>query len=128
MSRTLQQGFSAVEVLVTVMVGIMFIGAIAQMYGVVMSDAAAVRNRATASSVAYAQLRSLTAAASAPCSAWTGSYAGPTSLPSPVTVSTAEDCPYTATYANNAVSRLTVTVTYGSGTSQESVKHVLYTY
>lgn len=128
MSSRLHQGFSAVEVLVTVIVGVVFIGAIAQMYGVVMSDAATVRNRATASSVAYTQARTVLASIGATCAASSATTSPAASLPAPISMTTAIDCPYAngGTYANTAVSRITVTVTYDN--PQEKVQHVLYKY
>jgi len=129
MSRGLtHQGFSAVEVLVTVIVGVVFIGAIAQMYSVVMSDAATVRNRTTASSIAYTQARAKLASISGTCIASSATTTPSANLPAPISMVTAVDCPYSnaGTYANSVISRVTVTVTYDN--PQEKVQHVLYAY
>jgi len=128
MNKFARQGFSAVEVLVTVIVGVVFIGAIAQMYGVVMSDAATVRNRTTASSIAYTQARAKVASVSGTCVTSSSTTTPVANLPPTISMTTAVDCPFSnaGTYANSAVSRVTVTVTYDS--PQETVKHVLYSY
>ncbi len=128
MSRPVRQGFSAVELLIAIVVGIVFIGAISQMYTVVMQDAATARNKATASSIAYTQARSVLASISSPCAASTNTTTPSSNLPGTVSMSTVVDCPYTATYGNSSVSRVTVTVTYGNSSPQEKVKHVLYKY
>ncbi|MEO5948792.1 MAG: hypothetical protein ABIP74_00110 [Candidatus Saccharimonas sp.] len=128
MIKITQPGFSAVEVLVTVIVGVVFIGAISQMYSVVMSDAATVRNRATASALAYTQARTALTTLSSTCAPSSSTITPSATLPKPISMSTVVDCPYTATYANAQLSRITVSVTYGPSSPQEKVKHVLYSY
>ena len=128
MNKYTSHGFTAVELLIAIVVGIVFIGAVSQIYTVVMNDSAVARNRATASSIAYTQARTVIASLATPCSPSSATTTPSSNLPGTVSMTTVIDCPYTATYANSTISRVTVTVTYGTTTPQQKVKHVLYKY
>lgn len=129
MNRREQQGFTAVELLVSIIVGVVFFLTVGQLYSVVINDAADSRNRANASSLAYAQARTIyKQKTNTPCVASSASITLTSSgLPGTVTRTTAIDCPF-STVGNypSTVSRITVTITYGN--PQETVRHVLYQY
>ena len=116
-------GFTAIEALITLMVASVFLFAFYQLYSVVINDAGASRNRAKASNAAYEQVRKAGYQTSRPCVAVASSNVSipsDLSLPAPATMTSAIDCPYGAC----GVSRITVTVTYGS--PQETIKHVVF--
>ncbi len=105
------------------MVASVFLFAFYQLYSVVINDAGASRNRAKASNAAYEQVRKAGYQTSRPCVAVASSNVSipsDLSLPAPATMTSAIDCPYGA----SGVSRITVTVTYGS--PQETIKHVVF--
>lgn len=123
MSRTYAEGFTAIEVLVTLMVASVFLFSFYQLYSVVINDASASRNRAKASNAAYEQARKAGYQTSRPCVAVASSNVSipsDLSLPAPATMTSTIDCPYGA----SGVSRITVTVTYG--TPQETIQHVIF--
>jgi len=139
MNTLRQQGFTAVELLITIIVGMIFLGAMSQAYTVVINDAAATRYKATASTIAYAQARAVLASLGTTCAASNATISlSSTGLPGPVVNQTTNvACPYAvAPYTNTAptnysvvrpdVTRITITVSYGS--AGESVKHVIYKY
>ncbi len=107
------------------LVASVFLFAFYQLYSVVINDAGASRNRAKASNAAYEQVRKAGyQTASRPCVAVASSNVSIPSKtfhsPAPATMTSAIDCPYGA----SGVSRITVTVTYGS--PQETIKHVVF--
>lgn len=150
MTRARVHGFTAVELLITIVVGIVFLSAAAQMYTAVINDAANARNKANAGSIAYLEARAIfTSLAIGSCTPvasvsplpiiLTGGSAdtniGPVyaSLPAPRAITATVTCPYNSTsaYTSSAlapatVSQVTVTITYGS--SGATVRHVLYKY
>lgn len=135
MSIRYSEGFSVVELLITIIVGTVSIAALAQIYGVVVGDASIARNKANASAIAYTQIRTIAASLSGTCvprsSVTLPVHANApapdlSSLPSPPapTITASVSCPLSTPYPNSSLSRITVTVTYGT----EQVSHVLYTY
>ena len=136
MSAHRNQGFTAVELVITIIVGVMFLITTSQIYTVVLADSANARNKANASAIAYSTARTVLATLGTTCSNTTLTFgsgltpAAPslTSLPPPATITAVVDCPFAyVVYSNNsAVSRLTITITYG--TSAQKVRHVLYKY
>lgn len=127
MNRRQQQGFTAVELLVSIIVGVVFFITVGQLYSVVVNDAADSRNRANASSLAYSQARAVYRQQSTGiCTASSASVGlSSTGLPGTVTRTTVVDCPFnTAGNYPTTLSRITVTISYGS--PQETVRHVLY--
>jgi prepilin-type N-terminal cleavage/methylation domain-containing protein len=124
MTHVAQSGFTAVELLITLFIGVAFIGAGYQLYGVAVKDGSDVRMRAQASSIAYSQLRTSAAGVSNPCATSTTTI--------PVLASTglinasmtaAISCPYGAT---SPVSTVTVTLSYGTDSPQKQVSHAIY--
>lgn len=129
MSAPRTKGFSAVELLITILVGILFFLAIGQLYSTVISDSAVTRNKAIANSLAYTRLRRVTGWTTGACVTSTSTDTLTTAhrLPLPATMVTTIDCPYSAAgYANTAVKRMTVTITYGNPST--TVKQALYDY
>lgn len=128
MSVHIHRGFTAVELLITIIVGMIFIGAVSQVYTVVINDAAATRYKATARSLAYTQARVTVASLGATCTASNATITlSSTGLPAPVSQTTNVACPYVGvSYSTLQVARVTVTVSYGG--AGESAKHVLYKY
>jgi hypothetical protein len=57
MMKTFQSGFSAVELLITLFIGFLFITMGYQLYSVALQGSGAARETATAGSLAYAKLR-----------------------------------------------------------------------
>jgi len=119
-----QQGFSAVELLITLFVAAAFLATGYQLYYMAIEGGGEARMRAIASNVAYDKLRFYAAKVTDPC---TTVAASPTpTIPAgsglgtnaAIVVTTA--CPFGSTHT----SRVTVTITYGSP-SQE-VSHVIY--
>ncbi|QQR50782.1 hypothetical protein IPF89_03250 [Candidatus Saccharibacteria bacterium] len=104
------------------MVASVFLFAFYQLYSVVINDAGASRNRAKASNAAYEQVRKAGYQTSRPCVAVASSNVSipsDLSLPAPATMTSAIDCPYGA----SGVSRITVTVTYGSPRRQLNMSY-----
>lgn len=127
--RQQQAGFSAVELLITIFIAALFIGAGYQLYIAIVRDGSDTRNQATASNLAYSYIRQYSSLATNPCTAITPSPAPTipsgaqyTALVSP-TITASITCPYAAP---SGTSLLTVTVTYGPGSPQKQVQHTLY--
>jgi len=119
-----QQGFSAIELLITLFVAAAFLATGYQLYYMAIESGGEARMRSIASNVAYDKLRFYAAKVTDPC---TAVLASPTptipagsGLGSSATISVVTACPFGSTHT----SRVTVTVTYGSP-SQE-VSHVIY--
>ena len=124
MVHTAQSGFTAVELLITLFIGVAFIGAGYQLYGVAVQDGRDARMRTQASSVAYSQMRSSAASVTNPCTT------SSTSIPVPAssglisaTMTAAVTCPYGAT---SSVSAVTVTLAYGTDSPKKQVSHAIY--
>lgn len=119
----LSAGFSAIELLITLFVGAAFIGAGYQLYSISLKDGNDARLRAQASSIAYSNLRTASPKATNPCSAqsFSGTVPANSGLTNP-TASIGITCPYGT---SSSVSKISVTLTYGSG-SQLEVTHALY--
>lgn len=64
----MSRGFTIVEVLVTIFIATVFIIAIAVLYGLVVANTAAARNRADASDLAYQNLRTYAYSGATPAS------------------------------------------------------------
>ena len=132
------QGFTAVELVITIIVGVMFLITTSQLYTVVLADSANARNKANASAIAYSTARTVLATIGTTCSnrnltfgsAPTPAAPSLASLPATASITANVFCPYAyAVYSNNSsVSRLIITITYGSPNNTQTVKHVLYKY
>lgn len=63
---TLEAGFSAVELLITLFIGVAFVATGYQLYSAVLGDGGAARSRAIASNIAYENLREQAGSTSPP--------------------------------------------------------------
>ena len=117
-------GFTVVELLVTLVVGLLLIVSMHQFYNYILTDSADARTRAVASNLAYQYLRQYSAQAADPCTSSTIAPAVPAdaALPDPVSASVSIAC--APNIPTNRVSRITATVTYGSPST--TVTHATY--
>ncbi len=118
-----QDGFSAVELLITLFIAAVFIATGYQLYSVVIKNGSENNLRSTASGIAYENIRRYTAQVTNPC---TNATPNPTpSIPantlpaSSITVTL--DCPYGL---GTPVGRVLVSVKYG--TPQQEVVHAIF--
>ena len=123
-------GFTVVEVLVTLIVGLLLLVAAHQLYSVVLSNGADARMRATASNIAYKYMREKTATLSSPCTASSSTIAstaftdgGFTGVARPSGIVTVS-CLASGTAIPTDISIVTATVTYG--TPSKTVTHSTY--
>lgn len=129
-SRPLQAGFSAVELLITIFIAALFIGAGYQLYIAITRNGSDARNQTAASNLAYSYIRQYSARATNPCTPIPNTTLAPTipsgapytALVSP-TITADISCPYATP---SGTSLLTVTVTYGPTSPQKQVQHALY--
>lgn len=118
-----QAGFSAVELLITLFIAVIFLAAGHQMYTNIIRDSSEVRQRAQASSIAYDYLQRYAATAPQPCASSTplSNVAVPATHEglNDVRVSIQYSCPP----ASTRLARVQATVNYGQG---RSVVHAMY--
>lgn len=124
MQRVREQGFSAVELLITFFIAAAFVGVGYQLYTIVVKEGSDSRLQSRASNVAYKNLRRYAAQVTAPCT---------TVSPSPIptigandglgnaTIAVAITCPFGT---GSTTSKVTVTIKYGA--PQKEVVHALY--
>ncbi len=124
MNDARQSGFSAIELLVAIIIAALMFGAAYQLYGVSLRNAASSQSRARASNIAYDVARQYQERATNPCTTLTE-----TPTPSDMrglvgaTVSAIITCPYGTT---SDISLVTTKVTYSDPALTE-VTHALYT-
>lgn len=124
MAHLSQVGFSAVELMITLFIGVAFIGSGYQLYSIAITDGRDVRLRAQASSIAYSQMRSTAATVTDPCTPSTPSTPMPANSGLVNSqMNTGITCPYGTT---SSVSAVTVTLTYGNDSPQKQVTHAVY--
>lgn len=124
MTNASQAGFSAVELLITLLIGVAFIGAGYQLYGVAVKDGRDARQRAQASSIAYSQLRTTAASVTTPCTTSSSVISVPANSGlTNTTMTAAIGCPYGTT---SSVSSVTITLLYGTDNPQKQVSHAIY--
>jgi prepilin-type N-terminal cleavage/methylation domain-containing protein len=122
------QGFSAVELIVTMVIALLFLSMGYTLYGAIVNSSSTARHRAQADNVAHEYLRRYESVVVNPCAA---------SMPvtnSPVTSAAGEGLasPKVSVVisCNNStislMSLVTVTVTYTESGAQRSVKHEVY--
>jgi trimeric autotransporter adhesin len=114
-----EQGFTAIELLITLFVAAAFLVAGYQLYFVIIKDNGNTRAQAKAANVAYNYLRQYSANTTAPCSASLPLVNSPVSVSglTNTTISVTVSCPYsTSTGTNNTqnISRIDVAITYGA--------------
>jgi Tfp pilus assembly protein PilV len=119
-----QQGFSAVELLITLFIAVAFIATGYQLYTIIIKDGGESRMRARASNIAYDNLRRYTPQTTDPCTVFTPTPAP--SIPSGSGLANASititiTCPYTT--AIN-ITKVQVSVKYG--TPQQEVVHAIF--
>lgn len=125
-----QQGFSAVELLITLFVAVAFIATGYQLYSTIVKDGGEARFRARASNLAYENLRR--ASDTTPTCSTTPAVTTPASpsssgLDNPVitqTISAPQGCSG-ATWQDR-VMKVQITVTYGPQSDRQEVTHALY--
>lgn len=130
MSRSYNSGFTLVEMLVTMVVGVLFVGTLYQLYIVTITSATEANRDAKASTIGYELLRSKTTSATqTPCVASSTNHnlasegVNTDGLPTPVTAVTQVDCPYSTM---PQINRITVVVRYGQGSNQTEVRHAIF--
>jgi Tfp pilus assembly protein PilE len=120
----LQEGFSAVELLITLFIAAAFIATGSQLYTIIIRNGGDARMRAKASNIAYDHMRRYVTQATNPCSTFTPSPAP--SIPagsglSSASITVTVTCPYGT---STAVTKVLVSVKYGS--PQQEVIHATY--
>lgn len=123
--RSTEQGFTAVELIVALFVGVLLLGSAYQLYTTVVNDAGDTQRRAQASNTAYALLRQYqdnTAFVSDPCTANSATPTVPTSSNLPgATATIATTCPVPSTDLN----LITATVEYNNANAKEQVSRAI---
>lgn len=123
--RQYQSGFTAIELLITLFIAAMFLGAGHQLYNAIIQDSGAARQRAKASNIAYDTLRRYANSTPSICVAKTEvnnvlispSPEGLTNVRRTVTYS----CPQPSL---PGLTKVTASITYGS--DSEEVIHAIY--
>lgn len=118
--RSAQAGFTAVEVLVTLVIAALLVGGAYQAYNIVVRNTEQATQRSTASNLAYQTMRSEAAKLSTSCSTKTVNHSIATAvlLPTP-SMQTVVTCPYGS--GANKLKLVSTTLTYGSA----EVKHAI---
>ncbi len=123
--RNAEQGFTAVELVVALIVGVLLLGSAYQLYATIVSTSGDTQRRALASNAAYALLRDYqtnSGFVGNPCVAHSDTPTMPawSSLPS-ATATVAITCPFTSADLN----LITVTVEYSNASSTERVSRAI---
>ncbi len=123
--RTPEQGFTAVELIVALVVGVLLLGSAYQLYTTVVTDAGDAQRQSQASNIAYALLRQYQDSASFvsdPCSSNSATPTVPASANLPgATATVVTTCPV----ANADLNLLTVTIEYNNANSKEQVSRAI---
>lgn len=128
-----EQGFSAVELLITLFIGALFLISGIQIYGFIFANGTESGQTARASNLAYELLQDQKAnfeTDSGSCE--TSTDPDPTISDnhglSIVSASVVVECPYAAhaTVGLRVISKIIVTITYKTGSTTESVTHAAY--
>ena len=124
-NRTASQGFSAVELLVTLFVAATFLIAGYQLFNFIITDSGNARAEAAASNGAYDYLRRYSDNATLPCTVLTPVSNEKTTIEgvNEPTVTVTITCPKTDT---PALSKVEVAVTYGFGSDAQTVRHATF--
>ena len=129
MINTKQSGFTAVEVLITLFVAVLFIGGAYQVYGIVLNNTTESREMALASNYTYRALRQYADQAVNNCSA-SSSINANSLLPYPSLLSNPKlrvsiSCPYGT---STTLKQITASLEYNNINSvTEKVSHVILT-
>lgn len=117
------KGFTAVELLITMIIGTLLLVTAYQLYSFVLNDNADTRMRATASNLAYRFMREKSSSAQKPCAS-TQTFNLTSSIPASANLPAGSTATVEITCVNTGVtlSYITSTVTYGS----KSTRHATY--
>ncbi len=123
--RYRENGFTAVELIVTIIVAMLLLGAAFQLYTTVLRSSATSQTRSVANNVSYDLLRQYQQSATTPCSQPSitptiPSYADLSGASATVTIT----CPYGVGTSN--ISLVTVTVNY-TDPNQKAVTRAIFT-
>lgn len=127
------QGFTAVELLIAIVIGVMMLSAAYQLYSVGLASSGDAQRRTKASNVAYDILRARQASStSGSCSVSTGAVAIPSdSGLSNASASIATTCPYNEFQPDgvtikrvSTIRLLTATITYDSPNTKQVVRAI----
>lgn len=126
--RRTEEGFTAVELLVALIVGVLLLGSAYQLYTTVTTNSGDSSRRSQASNAAYALLRQYqnnTSLITNPCTTHTATPTVPTyaNLPG-ATASLSVTCPYSDV---PELSLMTVTITFNNANQTEQVTRALTT-
>jgi prepilin-type N-terminal cleavage/methylation domain-containing protein len=128
MKKSLKEnGFTAIELLITLFIAVAFIATGYQLYTVIVTNGTTVRTKSIASNIAYANLREYAALTVNPCVATSTPTPAPTittnsGLTNP-SITVTYSCPY-ATIPS--ITKVQVTVLYGNSTPQQEVDHAIF--
>lgn len=120
-----QDGFTAVELLITLVVAALFLFAGYQLYNVILSSGTSARNQALAGSTAHNYIQQYSDAINAPCSAETPLTNSPITVDglAEPKVTVAITCP--VANAPN-LSKISVTISFGIGDEATSLTRVAF--
>lgn len=123
--RNLEQGFTAVELIIALIVGVLLLGSAYQLYTTIVTDAGDAQRKSQAGNIAYALLRQYQDDAGFvgdPCSSNSAIPTVPTSANLPgATATVVTTCPV----ANADLNLITVTVEYNNANSKERVSRAI---
>jgi Tfp pilus assembly protein PilE len=126
--RKTQEGFSAVELLITLFVAAAFLVTGYQLYFTVIEASGQTRLRAIANNIAYDKLRFYAAKATATCTAKSNTTLAPT-IPAnsglgSATITASLTCPFGT---SSTVTAVNIDIGYGPASDREYTRHVIYT-
>ena len=117
-----QQGFTAVELLVTLFVAVAFIATSYQLYSAIVRDSGDARFRAKASNIAYAELRKQADTSTSGCVAQPS-----TSFPIPTNHGLDQPSgTVTVTCRSADLAKVEVVVAYGPSYARKDVRHAIF--
>jgi len=119
--KKVSHGFTAVELLITLVISVMLLVTAYQLYTFILNDSADARLRASASNLAYRFMREASATVTNPCTVISTSPDVPdtANLPTNATATVTITCPNTGA----TTPFVTATITYGNG---KVVTHASY--
>jgi prepilin-type N-terminal cleavage/methylation domain-containing protein len=128
------RGFTAVELLVAIVIGVMMMGAAYQLYSVALTSSGDAQRRTKASNVAYDLLRQQQASATGLCAVSSSTPAIPSdSGLTNASATIATTCPYNEYNSSGTLTRtsparlITATITYDSPNPKQVVRAIAIT-
>ncbi len=121
----IKEGFSAIELLITLFIAAAFLMTGYQIYNFALKDGGQSRGQSQAANIASEYLERYKYTATNPCTEQTPLANSPITVTglSNVAVSVVMSCPYES--ATN-ISKVSVTISYGSGANQKTIKTASY--